>query len=92
MTSTLWRKLCKRYGIRIKFSSAQHPKTDGQTENANKVMKNYLQIYVSHTQDHWVDHLPMAEFLANNHINKSTGMTPFFADNGFYPCTGVEPP
>ena len=33
----------------------------------------------------------MAEFSANNHINESTGMTPFFADNGFHPRTGVEP-
>ena len=55
-------------------------------------MKNYLRAYVSHTQDDWVNHLPMAEFLANNHVNESTGMTLFFADNGFYPCTGVEPP
>ena len=29
MTSTLWRQLCKKYGIKIKFSSAQHPETDG---------------------------------------------------------------
>ena len=92
MTSTLWRKLCERYGIRIKFSSAQHPETDGQTENANKVMKNYLRAYVSHTQGDWVDHLPMAEFSANNHVNESTGMTSFFADNSFHPRTGVEPP
>ena len=92
MTSTLWRRLCERYGIRIKFSSAQHPETDGQTKNANKVMKNYLRVYVSHSQDDWVDHLSMAEFSANNHVNKSTEMTPFFADNGIHPCTGVEPP
>ena len=92
MTSTLWKRLCKRHGIKVKFSSAHHPKTDGQTENANKVMKNYLQAYISYTQDDWVDHLPMAEFSANNHINESTGMIPFFADNGFHPRTGVEPP
>ena len=92
MTSTLWRRLCERYGIKVKFSSAQHPETDGQTKNANKMMKNYLQAYVSHVQDDWVDHLPMAEFSANNHINESTGMTLFFADNDFHPCTGVKPP
>ena len=91
MTSKLWRRLCKRHGIKIKFSLAQHPKTDGQTKNANKVMKNYLRAYVSYTQDDWVDHLPTAEFSANNHINELTGMTLFFADNGFHPCTGVEP-
>ena len=33
----------------------------------------------------------MAKFSANNYINESTGMTPFFADNGFHPQTGVEP-
>ena len=55
-------------------------------------MKNYLQAYVSHTQDDWVHHLPMAEFSANNHVNESTRMTPFFADNSFHPRTGVEPP
>ena len=92
MTSTLWRRLCERYGIKVKFSSAQHSETDGQTKNANKVMKNFLQAYVNHVQDDWVDHLPMAEFLANNHVNESTGMTPFFADNGFHPRTSVEPP
>ena len=92
MTSRLWRRLCKHRGIRIKFSLAQHPETDGQTENANKIMKNYLRAYVSHTQNDWVDHLPMVEFSANNHVNESTGMTPFFADNGFHSCTGVEPP
>ena len=34
----------------------------------------------------------MAEFLANNHINESTEMTLFFAENDFHPRTGVEPP
>ena len=90
--SKLWRHLCERYGIRIKFSSVQHPETDRQTENANKVMKNYLQAYVNYAQNNWVDQLPMAEFSANNHINELTGMTPFFADNGFHPQTGVKPP
>ena len=71
---------------------AHHPETDGQTENANKVMKNYLKAYINHVQNDWVDHLPMAEFSANNHVNESTQMTPFFADNSFHPQTGVEPP
>ena len=92
MTSTLWKRLCERRGIKIKFSSAQHPETDGQTENANKVMKNYLRAYIDHTQDDWVDYLPMAEFSANNHVNESTRVTSFFADNGFHPRTGIEPP
>ena len=92
MTNKLWRRLSERYGIRTRFSSTQHSEINGQTKNANKVMKNYLRAYVSYTQDDWVDHLPMAEFLANNHINESTRITPFFADNGFHFRTGIEPP
>ena len=76
----------------MKFLSAHHLETDGQTKNANKVMKNYLRAYVSHTQNDWVDHLPMAEFLANNHIIELTKMTSFIADNGFYSWTNVESP
>ena len=49
MTSTLWKPLCKRYGISIKFSSAHHLETNGQTEDANKVMKNYLRTYINYT-------------------------------------------
>ena len=55
-------------------------------------MKNYLRAYINYTQDNWVDHLPMAEFVASNHVNASTGVTPFFADYGFHPRTGIEPP
>lgn len=92
LTAKLWKRICSRYGIKDKLSSAHHPETDGQTENANKVMKNYLRAYVRYAQDDWVDHLPDAEFAANNHVNVTTGMTPFFADHGYHPQTGCEPP
>ena len=49
--STLWKQLCKRHGIKMKFLSAYYLKTDGQTKNANKVIKNDLQAYISYTQD-----------------------------------------
>lgn len=88
----LHKRVCERYEVKIKLSSAHHPETDGQTENANKIMKNYLRAYIGYAQDNWVDFLPDAEFSANNHINVSTGMTPFFADHGFHPRSGIEPP
>ena len=69
-----------------------YPETNGQTENANKVMKNYLCAYINHIQDNWVDNLLMAEFAASNHVNMLTKVTPFFADYGFHSQTGIEPP
>ena len=91
-TAHLWKRICQRYGVKSNPSSAHHPETDGQTENANKVMKNYLRAYVRYAQDDWVDYLPDAEFAVNNHVNVSTGMIPFFADHGYHPRSGVEPP
>ena len=91
MTATLWRWLCKRYNINIKFSLAHYPEMDGQTKSANRVMKNYFCTYIAYTQDNWVDYLPMAKFAASNHVNALMGVTPFFADHGFYSRTDIEP-
>ena len=90
MTSTLWKQLCKRYGVKIKFSSAHHPETNGQTKSANKIMKNYLCAYMNYTQDDWVDNLSMAEFAVNNYINASIERMPFFADYSFHLQIGIE--
>ena len=49
MTATLWRWLCKRYRINIKFSLAHHSETDGQTKSVNRVIKNYLRAYIAYT-------------------------------------------
>ena len=92
MTITLWQRLCKRYGINIKFSLAHYPEMDSQTKSANRIMKNYLRAYIAYTQNNWVDHLLMAKFAASNHVNASTGVTLFFANHSFHPWTGIESP
>lgn len=51
MISKLWQKICEKYEIESKLSSAHHSKIDGQIENANKVMKNNFRTYVRHAQD-----------------------------------------
>lgn len=55
-------------------------------------MKNYLQAYINHVQNDWMDHLLIAKFAINNHLNTSTGMTLFFDNNSFHPRTSIEPP
>lgn len=50
----------------------------------NKFVKGYLRNYVNY--------LPDAEFMANNFVNESIGITPFFANKGYHPRTGLEPP
>lgn len=89
--SMLWRALSRRLKIALKFSSAFHPQTNGQTENANAFLEQYLRIFTNFVQNDWVSWLPLAEFACNNQVNDSTGVSPFFANYGFHPRMGVEP-
>ena len=91
-TAFFWQRLCKRIGTKPKLSTAFHPETDGQTENANAALKQYLRAYVNYNQDNWVDFLPMAEFEANSDNNASSGVPPFLATKGYIPRSGFEPP
>jgi transposase InsO family protein len=92
LISHLWRRICQRKGVRLKYSSAHHPETDGQTEIINKLIKTYLRNYINWTQDDWVDFFPEAEFAQNNKDHSATGISPFFADFGYHPRSGAEPP
>jgi len=39
-----------------------------------------------------VDYLPLSKFVTNNHVSTTTGLTPFFANKGYYPQSSIEPP
>ncbi|THZ62800.1 hypothetical protein D6C85_09139 [Aureobasidium pullulans] len=81
-TSSFFRELCKLLGIHQAMSTAWHPQTNGQDENTNQQMEQYLRAFVNFAQTDWVDWLPLAEFALNNRDLESTGMSPFFADCG----------
>jgi hypothetical protein len=90
--SAFWRRLSDRLATALHPSSAFNPQTDGQTEIVNAAINKFLRAYVSFTQDDWVDWLPLAEFAMNNQVNETTGISPFFANYGFNPRLGIEPP
>jgi len=91
-TSAFWRRLCERVGTTPKLSTAHHPETDGQTENANADLKQYLRSYVNYLQTDWAQLLPLAEFEANSAVSSATGVSPFRATKGYQPRSGLEPP
>ena len=90
--SGLWQRLSTRIKTTLHPSSAFHPETDGQTEIVNAGVNKFLRAFVSFTQDDWVDWLPLAEFAMNNQVNETTSISPFFANYGFNPRLGIEPP
>ena len=83
--SGFWRSLAKALNIDLKFSTAYHPETNGQTERVNQSLAQYLRMFVNHLQTDWATLLPMAEFAYNNTPHSTTGTSPFFANKGYHP-------
>jgi len=61
-TSTVWTELFKMEGVQLKYSTAYHPQTDGQTERVNQCLEMYLRCAVSQSPRQWKAWLPQAEF------------------------------
>uniref|UniRef100_A0A0W0FN80 Putative reverse transcriptase-rnase h-integrase n=1 Tax=Moniliophthora roreri TaxID=221103 RepID=A0A0W0FN80_MONRR len=58
--------LHKHLGIQAGLTTAYHPSANGQTEQANQEIEQFLRLFVSKRQDDWVDWLPTAEFILNS--------------------------
>jgi hypothetical protein len=76
-------------GIQLRLSTARHPQTDGQSENANGILEDTLRHFVGPYQDNWEELLPVVEFAMNNAWNTSIQNTPFMLNYGKIPDTPV---
>jgi hypothetical protein len=83
-------KLYQLLGIKTAKTTAYHPQADGQTEQVNQELEQYLWLFTSEKRDDWVDLLVMAEFQYNNHIHFSTQQTPFLLDSGQHLWMGFK--
>ncbi len=84
-TSKFWQELFRLVGVKLKYSTAYHPETDGQSEVTIKTLENLLRPYVEEFPNQWSEMLTAVEFAANNSKNHSTGHTPFYLRNGQNP-------
>jgi hypothetical protein len=89
-TGDFWRQVCKLFDTKLRFSTAFHPETDGQTERMNRTVEETLRHYVSPNHTDWDKHLPMIEFAINNALQLSTSQTPFFMNTGAHPLTPLS--
>ena len=81
-TSNYWKTISAAIGTKPKMSTAYHPQTDSQTEQANQVLETYLQYYINQTHSNWVQLLPVAQLAINQHRSDSTKESLFFANFG----------
>jgi hypothetical protein len=77
--------------MRLHFTSRYHSEGNGQTEQINQTLEQYLQIYSNYQQDNWAELLPISEFAYNNAPNATTGVSPFFANKGYHPNLSINP-
>ena len=89
--SHFFRSLGIALDMKLHFTSSYHPKGDGQTEQTNQTLEQYIRVYCNYQQDNWDELLPLAEFTYNNTPSATTGITPFFANKGYHPNLTVHP-
>jgi transposase InsO family protein len=83
--SAFWEEFQRLLGTKLKLSTAYHPQTDGQTENANQWIDQRLRPFVNHHQDNWSELIHVVDFAAAALPHDSTGMSSFLVELGFEP-------
>ena len=84
-------ELYKLLGIKRKMSTAFHPQTDGQMEQLNHEINQYLRTYVNDQQGDWAKWIKIAQFVWNNTVSEVTTDSPFEITQSYSPHMGVEP-
>lgn len=57
-------------GTELRYSSAYHPQSDGQTERVNQCIESYLRRLSSIEPKKWAQHLSMAEYWYNTSLSR----------------------
>jgi transposase InsO family protein len=85
-TSKELKNYCESLGIKLKFTSVAHPKTNGQVEKAKGLIcngiKKRLLAPLEKAKHAWVDKLPSVLWSLRTTPNAATQETPFFLVHG----------
>jgi transposase InsO family protein len=76
-TLRFWERLHETLDTKLRFSSAYHPQTDGQTERVNRILGDMLRACALQYRRSWDKSLSYVEFSYNNSYQESLKMTPF---------------
>lgn len=74
--SDLFKEMCQRFEITQTRTCPYWPRSDGQTERANRTLQQMLKAYVDVTRTDWDDHIPYLLMAYRSSVHDSTGFTP----------------
>jgi transposase InsO family protein len=74
--SKFWERLHETLDTQLRFSSAYHPQTDGQTKRVNQILEDMLRACALQYGRSWDKSLSYAEFCYNNSYQESLKMAP----------------
>ena len=77
--SGFWKELHKAMGTELRFSTAFHPQTDGQSERTIQTLEDMLRSCVLDRPTGWEQSLSLIEFTYNNSWHSTIKMAPFEA-------------
>lgn len=84
-TSNEYQEMANRLNTKLRMSSSNHPRTDGQTERINQTLKRLLKSYAGNNHRTWDKFLPQIEFVFNLTPNRVIHAAPFEVDLGNIP-------
>ncbi|MBW0461919.1 hypothetical protein O181_001634 [Austropuccinia psidii MF-1] len=98
-TSKFWTNLYEMLGIKLEFSTAYNPQTDGLAERMIQTMEDILRIFCAYgmeCKDHegythdWITLLPAVQLAYNTSQHSRTGKTPSLVEKGCNPLFPVD--
>ena len=83
--SALWKALFKKLGVRLLYSTAYHPQTDGSSERTNQTVEIAIRFWIATLQkpEAWPETLPAIQFQYNNSVSTPLGRSPNEIAYGF---------
>lgn len=85
--SKFWKALFTKLGIKLLFSTAYHPQTDGSSEQTNQTVEIALRFFVQTLENpsSWPEVLPRIQSILNNTASSTMRQTPNKIAYGFSP-------